>query len=71
MPDPQPGNRQLIALLLMTSAVVLGGLALLIYLDIVPVPVGEARSLVALVLMMAAAADFAIGLWFFRMGQSQ
>jgi hypothetical protein len=71
MPDPQPGNRQLIALLLMSSAAVLGVLALLIYLGIVPLPAGETRGLVALVLMVAAAADFAIGLWFFRMGQSK
>jgi hypothetical protein len=54
----------------MASAAVLGVLALLIYLGIVPLPAGETRGLVALVLMVAAAADFAIGLWFFRMGQS-
>lgn len=70
MPDLQPGNRQLIALLLMTSAAVLGVLALLIYLGSVPLPVGETRGLVALVLMAAAAADFAVGLWFFRTSQS-
>jgi hypothetical protein len=70
MPDRQPGTRRLIALLLMASAAVLGVLALLIYLGIVPLPAGETRGLVALVLMVAAAADFAIGLWFFRMGQS-
>jgi hypothetical protein len=71
MRDAPPANRQLIALLLMTSAVVLAVLALVMYLGVLPLPMGETRGLVALVLMVAAAGDFAVGLWFFRMGQSQ
>ena len=70
MPEaPQAANKRLVALILMVSAVVLGVLALLIYGGTVPLP-EESRAMGALIVGMVAAADFAVGLWFFRMGQS-
>jgi len=69
MPEsPQPA-RQLIALIMMVSAVVLALLAGLIYSGVVPLP-EPTRGIVALVVATAALTDFLVGLWFFRMGQS-
>ena len=65
----QAANRRLIALLLMASAGLLSLVAGLIYAGVVPLPV-EVRGAAAAVVGVAAAADFLIGLWFFRMGQS-
>lgn len=70
MPDPQPANpRPLIALIMLISAVTLAALAGLIYSGVVPLP-EEARGIAALAVGVAAAADFLVGLWFFRMSQS-
>ena len=70
MPDPQASaNRQLVAVILMVSAVVLAVVAMLIYSGIVPLP-EEARPMGGLIVGIAAAADFGVGLMFFRMGQS-
>ena len=70
MPDQQPVNaRPLIAMIMMISAVTLAVLAGLIYAGVVPLP-EESRGLAALIIGVAAAADFLVGLWFFRMGQS-
>lgn len=70
MPDPQPVNtKPLIALIMMISAITLAVLAGLIYSGIVPLP-EESRGLATLVVGVAAAADFLVGLWFFRVSQS-
>jgi hypothetical protein len=70
MPDPQPVNtKPLLALIMMISAVSLAVGAGLIYSGIVPLP-EDTRGIATLVVAVAAAADFAVGLWFFRMGQS-
>ncbi len=69
MPDRPPNTKPLIALLMMISAVSLAVLAGLIYSGVVPLP-EETRGVATLVVGVAAAADFLIALWFFRMGQS-
>jgi CHASE2 domain-containing sensor protein len=70
MPEsPRAANRQLVAIILMISAALLAGAAMLIYTGIVPVQ-PEMRGMMALVVAVAAVADFGIGLLFFRMGQS-
>jgi hypothetical protein len=62
-------NRRLVAMILMISAAVLALVAMLIYTGVVPLP-EESRPMGALIVGMAAAADFGVGLMFFRMGQS-
>ena len=71
MPEsPQAAaNKQLVGLILMISAAVLGVLALLTYTGVVPLP-EESRTMGALIVGIAAAADFGVGVMFFRMGQS-
>jgi len=70
MADPnKAATKRLIALLLMASAGMLSLVAGLIYAGVVPLPL-EVRGAAALVVGVAAAADFLIGLWFFRMGQT-
>lgn len=69
MADQQPAAKPVIALILMFSAVTLGVLARLIYSGVVPLP-EESRGIAAAVVGVAAAADFLVGLWFFRKGQS-
>ena len=62
-------NKQLVAVILMISAAVLAAVAALIYAGIIPLP-EESRGMGALIVGIAAAADFAVGLMFFRMGKS-
>jgi hypothetical protein len=70
MPEPAPaGNRALIAMILMISAVSLVVLSALIYMGVMPVP-DETRGIAALAVGVAAFADFVVAIWFFRMGQS-
>lgn len=69
MPDQQAAAKPVIALVLMISAVTLGLLTGLIYSGVVPLPEAS-RGIAALVVGVAAAADFLIGLWLFRMSQS-
>jgi hypothetical protein len=70
MPEPAPaGNRALIAMILVISAVSLVLLSALIYMGVVPVP-DETRGIAALVVGVAAFTDFLVAIWFFRMGQS-
>jgi hypothetical protein len=70
MPDrPPAGSRRLIALIMLASAVSLAAVAFLIYTGAVPMP-GDIRFIAALAVGGAAAADFLVGLWFFRIGQS-
>jgi CHASE2 domain-containing sensor protein len=70
MPEsPRVANKQLVAIILMISAALLAGAAMLIYTGIVPVQ-PDARGMIALVVAVAAVADFGVGLMFFRMGQS-
>ena len=70
MPDRAPANtKPLIALLMMISAVSLAVLAGLIYSGVVPLP-EETRGVATLVVGVAAAVDFLVGLWLFRMGHS-
>jgi hypothetical protein len=71
MPEaPQAAaNKQLVAIILMISAAVLAVVALLIYGGVVPLS-EESRPIGALIVGIAAAADFLVGLTVFRMGQS-
>ena len=71
MPEPAQAaaNKQLVGIILMISAAVLGVLAMLTYTGIVPLP-EETRPMAALVVGIAAVADFGVGVLFFRMGQS-
>jgi len=70
MPETMPpGRLQLVALILVVSAITLAAVAYLIYIGVVPVD-AEARPLVALAVGLGAAADLVIGIWFFRKGQS-
>jgi hypothetical protein len=70
MPDPLPAqNKQLIAVIMLISAVTLGLVAVLMYAGVVPLP-EESRGLVSMVVGGAAAADLLVCLWFFRKGQS-
>lgn len=70
MPDAAPaGNRALLAMILVVSAVSLVVLSALIYMSVVPMP-EETRGIAALVVGAAAFADFVVAIWFFRMGQS-
>ena len=70
MPEPAPaGNRALIAMILMISAVSLVVLSALIYMGVVPLP-DETRGIATLAVAVAAFADFVVAIWFFRMGQS-
>ena len=62
-------NKQLVAIILMISAAVLAAGAMLIYTGVVPVE-EHVRGMMALVVAIAAVADFGVGLMFFRMGQS-
>jgi hypothetical protein len=70
MPEPTPAaSRAVIAMILVVSAISLAVLAGLIYVGVVPLPV-ETRGIAALVVGLAAFADFLVAVWFFRMGQS-
>lgn len=70
MPEsPHAANKQLVGIILMISAAVLGVLAMLTYTGVVPLP-GESRTMGALIVGIAAVADFGVGVMFFRMGQS-
>ena len=70
MPEATPaGNRGLIAAILVISAISLAVLAVLIYTGVMPLP-EETRVLAAIVVGVAAFADFLVAIWFFRMGQS-
>jgi hypothetical protein len=71
MPDPQLArSKQIIALALMASALIMGAGAVLIYTGVLAFVAEDARGIVALALGAAAVLDFMIGLWYFRMGQS-
>ena len=70
MPEPTPaGSRAVVAMVLILSAISLALLAGLIYMGIVPLP-DETRGMAALVVGVAAFADFMVAIWFFRKGQS-
>ena len=70
MPEsPQAANTQLVGTILMISAAVLGVLAMLTYTGVVPLS-EESRPMGALIVGLAAVADFGVGVMFFRMGQS-
>lgn len=70
MPEPTPaGSRTVIAMILVISAISLALLAALIYMGVVPLA-EETRGLAAIVIGVAACADFLVAVWFFRMGQS-
>ena len=70
MPEsPAAANKQLVAMILMISAAVLAAVAVLIYTGVILLP-AQSRAMAALIVGIAAAADFAVGLVFFRMGQS-
>ena len=69
MPEPTTGNRAVIAMVLVFSALSLSALAVLIYTGVMPVP-EDSRGIAALVVGVAAFADFLVAVWFFRMGQS-
>ncbi len=66
MPETKPfGRPHVVALAMMMSAVVLGVVAVLIYVGVVPL-----GGVAALAVGAAAFADLLIGIWFFRRGQS-
>jgi hypothetical protein len=70
MPEPTPAaGRAVIAMILVVSAISLAVLAGLIYVGVVPLP-DQTRGIAALVVGLAAFADFLVAVWFFRMGQS-
>jgi hypothetical protein len=70
MPEPTPAaSRAVIAMILVVSAISLAVLAGLIYVGVVPLP-DQTRGIAALVVGLAAFADFLVAVWFFRMGQS-
>jgi hypothetical protein len=71
MPDSRQSaaNKRLVAIILMISAAILLLVAMLIYTGIVPLP-EESRAMAALIVGLAAIADFGVGLAFFRTGQS-
>jgi hypothetical protein len=65
MPDANRAAAPIIALAMMVSAVTMAVLAALIYTGTLELP-----RIAAYVLGVAALLDFAIGIWFFRKGQS-
>jgi hypothetical protein len=65
MPEPARAAAPIIVMAMMFSAVTMAVLAALIYMGTIQLP-----RLVAFVLGFAAFVDFAIGIWFFRKGQS-
>jgi hypothetical protein len=70
MPEPTPAaGRAVIAMILVVSAISLAVLAGLIYVGVVPLP-DQTRGIAAMVVGLAALADFLVAVWFFRMGQS-
>ena len=70
MPESrQAANKQLVGTILMISAAVLGVLAMLTYTGVVPLPEAS-RPMGALIVGIAAVADFGVGVMFFRIGQS-
>ena len=69
MPDKTLSARPIVMLVMIISALSLALLAGLIYAGVVPLP-EESRAVAALVVGVAAAADFLVALWFFRAGQS-
>jgi hypothetical protein len=70
MPEPTPAaGRAVIAMILVVSAISLAVLAGLIYVGVVPLP-DQTRGIAAMVVGLAAFADFLVAVWFFRMGQS-
>jgi hypothetical protein len=70
MPETLPPQRlQLVALILVVSAITLIAVAYLIYAGVVPVP-EEVRPLAAAAVGLAAIADLGVAFWFFRKGQS-
>jgi hypothetical protein len=70
MPEPQTSvNRQIVAIAMIISAVSLAVIAYLIYAGTIPLS-EDVRLIAALIVGGAAFADFLVGLWFFRMGQS-
>jgi FlaG/FlaF family flagellin (archaellin) len=65
MPDPTRAATPIIALAMMFSAITMAVLAALIYMGTLGLP-----RIAGYVLGFAAFLDFAIGIWFFRKGQS-
>jgi hypothetical protein len=72
MPDPRQlaRSRQIIALALLPSALLLAGGAVLIYTGTLNIVAEGARGIVSIALGAAAVLDFILALWFFRMSQS-
>jgi hypothetical protein len=56
-------------MVMVVSAVSLAVASALIYMGVVPLP-DETRGIAALIVGVAAFADFGVAIWFFRMGQS-
>ena len=65
MPEPNRAAAPVIALAMMFSAVTMVVLAALIFMGTLGLP-----RVAAYVLGFAAFVDFAVGIWFFRKGQS-
>jgi hypothetical protein len=69
MPEPTQRNSQIVALVLLFSAIMLGIVAGLIFAGAIPIDEG-ARPMIALAVGVASFADLIIAIWFFRKGQS-
>jgi hypothetical protein len=69
MPEARPNATPVIAMAMFASAVTLVVLAVLIYIGVVPFS-PEVRLLAAVVVGVAAFADFLVAIWFFRKSQS-
>jgi hypothetical protein len=69
MPETRPKPSPVIAMALFAGAIMLVGIAVLIYTGVVPV--GEdVRLIGSLVVGAAAFTDFVAAIWFFRKSQS-
>ena len=70
MPEAQPRpGKQVVALAMLISAVAMFAMAMLFFTGTIDVG-GELRTIAGSAVALAAAADLAVAIWFFRQGQS-
>jgi hypothetical protein len=70
MPEARPQPRkQLLALILFISALILFAVAMLFFTGVIPLP-EETRLIASIAIGLAAAGDLFIAILFFRQGQS-
>jgi hypothetical protein len=70
MPEvrPQP-RKQLLAVILFVSAIILFALSMFLFTGVIPLP-DETRMIASIAVGIAAATDLVIAILFFRQGQS-